>query len=313
MPWTRLSLSLLVLCAAADAPAEVLVRWSVDQVPSRDSLGISTLVVPAANAALARDAAAAGYRVYVEVDGASLSVSSSYPGTVSGVIVKGAVAPAATEQLRARMRARGARVIGVEDEHGVWPHVRLNWVTLRDDVLQVASRTTQPWVDSNAVFSRIAAPADGSPLLLSYAWEPITAADTDRGPALEDYLVAIAEAGSFGHDLVLPLHERFQRDLVLGRPAAREAWRQIRRHLEFYGWDLPRRYRRLSDIGMLVADPMGSVEILRLLTRHNLPFELVPAEAGPERLKPFAMVVAFSPFTSQVITPLPVSSITFCP
>ena len=29
--------------------------------------------------------------------------------------------------------------------------------------------------------------------------------------------------------------------------------------------------------------------------------------------EPFAMVVAFSPFTSQVITPLPVSSITFCP
>jgi len=170
-------------------------------------------------------------------------------------------------------------------------------VTLRDNVLQVASRSAQPWLDSNAVFTRIAGTGPGGPpLVLSPAWEPTTVADSHHGPALEDYLVAIAEAGSFGHDLVLPLHEEFERRLLLGQPAARTDWQEIRRYLEFYSWDLPRRYRRISNVAVVTADPMGSIEVLRLLTRHNLPFELVaPANVGGETLKGFALVIVLDP------------------
>ena len=267
-----LLVSLLTWPSAA-LDAEVLVRWDLEQVPSRESLGISTLLIPVSKPAAVREALAEGYRVYLDGDAASLSNAAALPESVSGVVVRGASAQQ-LDQLRQRLRSRGVRVWSV-DERGTWPHVRLNWVTLRNDVLQVSSRTSQPWIDSNAFLVRIAAASSGEPLLLSYAWEPITVADTHQGPALENYLVAIAEAGSFGSDLVLPLHEGFERSLLLGKPAARGEWQEIRRYLEFYSWDLPHRYRRVSNIGVVTADPMGSVEVLRLLTRHNLPFEVV--------------------------------------
>ena len=44
------------------------------------------------------------------------------------------------------------------------------------------------------------------------------------------------------------------------------------------------------------------------LPRYSTPFAIDAASNEPS-----AIVVAFSPFTSQVITPLLVSSITFCP
>lgn len=298
MPIVRFALSLLLVSSiAAPATGEVLVRWDLDQVPSRDSLGVSSIVVPASKAALAQEAIARGYRVYLDVDAASLAALGAVPDAAGGVVVRGEASRRQLDALRLRMRAP-ARVLHV-DGRGAWPHVRLNWVTLRNNVLQVSSRTAQPWLESNAVFSRIGR-AGGSagegPVLLSYDWQPITAAETHLGPALENYLVAIAEAGGFGHDLLLPLHEGFQRDLLLGKPAARATWQEMRRYLEFYGWDLPRRYRRLSNVGVLVANPGDAVEVLRLLSRHNLPFEVVSPDALQRGdLRSFGLIVALDP------------------
>jgi hypothetical protein len=299
------TLVLLLSCSHAAARAEVLVRWDLDQVPARDSLGIPALVVPAARSAALQDAVAKGYRVYLEVGATEVSELEVPSTAVAGVVVRGAIAADQLGSLRERLRPAGVRVLAIDDR-GLWPHVRLNWVTLRNNVLQVSSRTAQPWLDSNAVFPRITPARPGEPpLLLSPAWEPITVAETHQGPALENYLVAIAEAGSFGHDLVLPLHEGFQRDLLLGKPAARADWQQIRRHLEFYSWDLPQHYRRVSNIAVMAADPMGSVEILRLLTRHNLPFELLaPGALQPETLRRFTLVIVLDPLKQAEIQSL---------
>lgn len=300
-----LLLLLLLTWPCATLRAEVLVRWDLDQVPSRESLGISALLIPVSKPAVVQQAVAQGYRVYLYGDAASLSEAATLAKSVSGVVVRGDASGQQLDQLRRRLRSPGVRVLSV-DERGTWPRVRLNSVTMRDDVLQVSSRTAQPWVDSNAFLVRIAAASrDDKPLLLSYAWEPITVADTHQGPALEDYLVAIAEAGSFGSDLVLPLHEGFQRSLLLGKPAARAEWQQIRRYLDFYSWDLPRRYRRISNIGVVTADPMNWVEVLRLLTRHNLPFEVLP----PDRLQGgnlegFALTIVLDPLKEAQIQQL---------
>ena len=59
---------------------------------------------------------------------------------------------------------------------------------------------------------------------------------------------------------------------------------------------LPRRYRLT-----LCVYPLA-------LPKYSTPLAIDAASN-----EPFAIVVAFSPFTSQVITPLPVSSMTFCP
>lgn len=278
------------------ARAEVLVRWDLDQVPSRESLGITTLVIPAAKAALLQEAVTKGYRVYLDMEAATLSAAAPIPESVSGVLVRGAASAQQLDALRQRLRAPGARVLPV-DERGAWPHVRLNWVTMRNNVLQVSSRTSQPWLESNAALGRIGAvERHGAPFMLSPRWEPNTVADTDQGPALENYLVAIAEAGTFGYDLVLPLHERFERNLLMGTPAARADWQEIRRYLEFYSWDLPRQYRRVSNIGVVTADPMGAIEVLRLLSRHNLPFELMaPGALRDDALKGFALAIVLDP------------------
>ncbi|MGH8639245.1 MAG: hypothetical protein ACREUZ_19090, partial [Burkholderiales bacterium] len=142
----------------------------------------------------------------------------------------------------------------------------------------------QPWIENNAALLRIAhASAPESTRMLTYAWTPITLADKNEGPALENYLVAIAEAGSFGGDLLLPLHETFQRGLLLGLPQARTGWSEIRRSIEFYSWSLPTRYRPIANIAVVTAEPMLSFEVMNLLTRHNLPFELIAPARMRER------------------------------
>ncbi len=66
-------MSVSLLCGfvlTASVRAEVLVRWDRDQVPSPDSLGVSTLVIPAKNKAAAQRALEQGYSVVLEVDAA---------------------------------------------------------------------------------------------------------------------------------------------------------------------------------------------------------------------------------------------------
>jgi hypothetical protein len=223
-------------------------------------------------------ALALNHTVYLELEKPSLPAGLRAE-KLAGIVVPSSAPADQLQALRARLPA--GRVL-MTDERGKWPHVRLNWVTLRNDVLSVASRTEQPWLETNGALVRIAAAAepDTAPLL-RYQWEPITISDMHEGPAADNYLVAIAEAGTFGADLVLPLHERFQRHLVMGRPEARARWQEVRRYLAFYSWDLPRRYQPIANIAVVSAEPMRDFGVLNLLTRHNLPFELLtPGQLG---------------------------------
>lgn len=271
----------LVLCVSAGAHAEILVRWDQDPVPSPQSLGLATLVVPEKKDAVIRSALAQGYRVYVEADGSALDTFTP-PAGVAGVIVRGPSSSRQRSLVARRLPTPGARVLTL-DERGKWPHIRSNWVTKNGDVLQVSGRSAQPWIESNAAMIGLLRTAPGgrktSPPLLTYRWQPITLADRDEGPALENYLVAIAEAGSFGADLLLPLHERFQRSLILGQPRARADWTEIRRYLDFYAWDLALLYRPIATVGIVAAEPMLHFEVMNLLSRHNVPFRVVAPAA----------------------------------
>lgn len=282
---------LLVCCLASSAWAEIVVRWDREQMPSPESLGISTLVVPAYSPAV-QNALRQGYRLYLEVEASR--VARFYPPSrdLAGVLVKGKASPADLDQLRLRLGSPSIRVITLE-ERGKWPHIRTNWITKNNEVLQVTGRSAQPWIESNAALLRIvrAARPDSTPLL-TYAWTPITLSDKDEGPRLEDYLVAIAEAGSFGGDLLLPLHERFQRRLFLGQPDARAEWSEIRRYIEFFSWSLPTRYRPIANIGVITAEPMRWFEVMNLLARHNLPFEIIPSNEMSKHLPgPFKLLI----------------------
>lgn len=291
---SRRSLAVLLLFVLpVSSYAEVLVRWDQDQVPSRESLDISALVVPAKNSRAVENSLAQGYRVYLEVEAAAVPGFTPPSDRLAGIVVRGPVSPSQLSQLRQRLGSSGTRVLALE-ERGKWPHIRTNWVTKRNEVLQVSSRTAQPWIEQNAALVRIAqASQPGSAPLLTYPWRPITLSDVDEGPRLEDYLIAIADAGSVGADLVLPMHERFQRNLLLGKPDARRWWKEIRSYIDFYAWNLPNRYRPLANIAIVTADPMASFEVMNLLARHNLPFEII----APERLAtltPFNVVIVLN-------------------
>ena len=280
------------------ARAEILVRWDQRDVPPPAALGITSLVVPAAAGEARARALAQGYRVYVEVEGAALAGFVPPAGPLAGVLVKGTARPGLVRQLRGRLAPRGARV-AVVDDRGKWPHIRSNWVTKNRDVLQVTGRSAQPWIENNAALIRIGGQTGvrpgsdrGQTPTLTYRWQPITLSDAGEGPAVENYLVAIAEAGTFGADLVLPLHERFQSRLLSADPRARAEWARIRSYLEFYAWPLHARHLPVANIGVVTAAPMLSYEVMNLLLRHNLPFELVPpAELSKRPLGPFKLLV----------------------
>ena len=263
---------------ASSARAEVLVRWDADRVPAMDALGIHALLIPIDRLETIRDAAGKGYRVYVEVDAGSAEARSVPPMAAGGVVIRGTATDAQIRRLRAQLAAPGTRLITL-DERGKWPHVRLNEVTKRNDVLQVASRTAQPWLENNGALVSIANLSGRPDVFLAYPWTPLTASDVDEGPALEHYLLAIAEAGSTGASLVLPLHTRFQQALLQGRPEARRDWAAIRAALEFHAWDAPRQFEPVASVGVVSIEPFAAYEMLNLLTRHNVSYTIVrPAD-----------------------------------
>jgi hypothetical protein len=269
-------LAILAMGGASEASAETLIRWDLERIPPTQALGITTIVVPATQPAAIRTALEQGYRVYVEIEAASAAGFKPIAGT-AGIIVKGTLPAAQIDRL-----AQPGTPVRVADDRGKWPHIRTNWVTRNKDVLQVTNRSSQPWLENNEALVRIAmerAPAARPPVLLTYTWQPVTVSDLDRGPRLENYLVAIAEAGSFGADLVLPLHQRFEEALVNGDPDARADWEEITRFVSFYAWNVPFQHEAVANVGVVTADPMRAFEVMNLLARHNLPFVSIAPSA----------------------------------
>jgi hypothetical protein len=294
----RICLGVLVLLCAVvpQVYGEVLVRWDTDHVPPAEALGVRSLLVPLERTAVIAEAAQKGYRVFVEVDAAQIATARVPAVADGGIVVRGTPTDAQLRRARTALLRPGGRLLTLE-ERGKWPHVRLNEVTKRNDVLQVASRSAQPWLENNGALVRLAglATADAT-TWLAHPWTSLTGAGEDEGPALEHYLVAIAEAGSTGASLVLPLHATLQRALLQGRPDARRDWETIRRYLEFYGWDVPRHYEPIASVGVVTADPLASFEVLNLLVRHNLPFQVLrPTTLTREDVDRLALLVVLDP------------------
>lgn len=297
----------LVVCLAVPgaADAEILVRWDRPRVPAVDALGVRSLVVPAGTPAVAA-AIEAGYRVYIETGSRGLG-TLTVPADVVGVIVSADASAAQVSTLRRRLAIATAgtppRTVRVLEQRATWPHIRSNWVTSRNGVLQIASSTAQPWLANNFALVRAAKTATpGETPLLTYAWEPRLPSGADVEPSLHDYLVAIGEAGSAGADLVLPIHERLQDRLLLASPEARAWLTRMRAAIDFYAWDLSG-YRHTADVGVLVnGDPMRWFEVLNLLSRHNLPFEPVRlADVATRDLAAFRLLVVLDePAPAQV-------------
>ncbi len=311
----RLVLIGALLLVAQPALCRVWIRWTEPQIPSARSLGVSELVIPwsADGASLIRAARRQGYRVFVETDAAHAAeaAAANRQDSLAGIILdapenallptaqNAAAARAAFDRLLSQLRARfPAGSVRVVWPGGKQPQLRGTMVVARNGVLQVSSPTRQPWIDSNVALSRFerAYDPDETPLV-EFQWEPVDSLEKQYGIPPEDYELAVAEAGAFRTDLILPLAKPLQEGLAKSAPEAWKTWREIQRYLRFY--EAPSELAPaalLSDVAVIANDFNDSYEAVNLLARHNISFRVAkPGELQARRLDSAAMWVIFGP------------------
>ena len=283
----RTTLLLALLCHGAAAQAEVLIRWDHARIPPPQVLGVTTLVVPSAAEETVRQARALGYRVYLEIEGSAIGNVPEPPAGVAGVIVTGTADAGRLRELARRLAASGVRVLAA-DARARWPHIRSSTVTRNGDVLQVSARSAQPWIETNAALAPLRRMEAAEPPTILRV-EPPPRAD---GAELDEYLLAIAEAGSFRSPVVLSLAPALQRDLAEGTGPARADWASVRESLRFEAANSGTPVEPLVNVGIAASEPLFWFDVLNLLARHNVTFQLLdPASLQPEHLAPFDLLI----------------------
>jgi hypothetical protein len=304
---------LLCICMALpfSVRGEVRVRWTVGEMPSAETLGLSDIVIPWNEDAksLLETARKQGYRCYVEATTASLpTVAEALRSTaVAGVILRLAPGERAAAQgvlQNVQNTAPKLRIL-VLDARGKQPDMKGWLVFKRDGILQVSSPTSQPWVDSNLPLVRFARALDpNQPPFYAFSWDLSDPLQQKQGPSPSDYALAVAEACAFHADLLLEIPENQQRALASGDAEALKNWRQVKVYLEFYA-----RARRdeapeiAPRVAVLTGDYDSSYEALNLMARHNIAFRVLSAstERGAKNFGAFDILVVFaSPDATQI-------------
>jgi hypothetical protein len=162
----------------------------------------------------------------------------------------------------------------------VWPGIAsqgLNsqdWRPGRDT--QAAGPTSEPWIDSNGWFLRLAkvyAPSKTAWLLFEPPGGPnVIVADA--------YRRAVADAGSFGGRWVVSLDDALRASLAQKEPAALETWKAIAGALAFFAKHS--QWETNSPVGLVgvISDFSGAnetigTETLNLMVRRNVPFRII--------------------------------------
>jgi hypothetical protein len=117
---------------------------------------------------------------------------------------------------------------------------------------------------------------------VDFTWDLNDSVKQKVGPPPVDYELAVAEAGAFRADLILPLHKYLEDKLASQDPQALTSWNEIRRYIQFYageGSDVE--LEPVSNVGIVTDDYESSYEAMNLMARHNIPFQVLQ----PDRLK----------------------------
>jgi hypothetical protein len=311
----RTVILLAVLLIAPPGRCCVFVRWTEPTIPARQVLGVTDIVIPWGDAqvSLFRTARIQGYHVYAETapEQAKSAAEAGKQVGLTGVLIKvPGNAPVESDPERAKQQADCASLAKNLRAHFPELAIRLIWpggkepqmtgtmVVKRDGVFAVSSPTQQPWIDSNVAFIRFEHAYDpGEAPLVEFGWDLTDSLEQRYGPPPEDYKIAIAEAGAFHADLILPLHQQLQEGLVREDSQAGKVWSGINQYIQFYArtaGDSPAML--MSDVGVLTHDYDSSYELLNLMARHNIPFRVIrPSEFAPDRLDGMALIVVFGP------------------
>ena len=285
----------------------MLVRWTHPAMPPARTLGVNDLVVSwnASAAPLLEVARNLGYRVYAEATPpqASAAAEAATKGRLAGVVldVDDSERDKLDDTLRKLRTAYPNLTFLILSSQGKQPQIRKRLVVNKDEVVQVSSPTSQPWVDSNLALVRIERafrPAQ-SPLY-SFQWELTDPSQKQPGLSAADYSLAVAEAGAFHADLILNLPENLQRGLVEGDAGAGATWNPVKRYLEFWLHGARDVLAPLAHIGVVTDGYGPSYEPINLMARHNIQFRVVrSAELKAHCLDGLDMIVVFAAPGSQ--------------
>ena len=303
-----LFLGLMAAFGAQTCSAKVYVRWTQSSLPAVKVLGVKELVIPwnESASALMAEAKKQGYQVYVEVDAAQIAdaVNAAMKANAAGVILRGeageheALLGKATEVRNAHAKLK----VRVLDSRGKQPVMRGWLVFKKDGILQVSSPTSQPWLDTNLAAIRYERGFAGEAPVYSFTWDESDPLVKEFGPKPGDYALAIAEAGAYRADLVLPVHEVQQKGLASGNKDVLENWARVKRYLEFYERkDGSGAAAAEARVCVIAEDFDAAFEPLNLMARHNIPFRVRKAsEVKAKDLADCDVVIAFAPLGKEL-------------
>lgn len=295
----------LCIVFSPSAWGTVFVAWSDAKLPPPNSLGVTQIVVAwerdSATALLAT-ARSQGYGVYVEapLKQATFAAKACAGQSCAGIFLAVAESESAdAEKSIASLHSAYPKVLFRMLSPGKQPKMRGSFVIKRDSVLEVSSPTAQPWVDTNLALVRVEQRSERPHIpLYTFSWS-----DQAEKPALtaDDYSLAVAEAGAFHADLVLQLDEHLQQSLNKNDASAWALWNQVRSILTFS-----------ADAGKWASQPVANAavimdqldpgdEVLNLLSRHNIPFQVLTAsDLKTTDLKGFDVLIVFAKPDTEV-------------
>ncbi|RPI25968.1 MAG: hypothetical protein EHM61_12950 [Acidobacteria bacterium] len=266
----------LAWSTASGSSIRVFLRWDLKTAPPPGLPGVAGLAVPWYQGNdLMESVTEAGYRVYYLISPGDVGGTVAALGhrRLSGILIGSEdLREAMKAELQARWQVPASIEVSVAWQTGHFPGILSNSVQKKDGVLQIAAASSQPWIESNQAAAEILKQVHPGNSFLYYSWPE----DVGQPASVENYLLAIAEAGACGTDLILPLGREFQESLVLRKPDAERQWRQIAAYIEAYSRHQPRDYRRPDNVVVVAEDFENWHELLKLLSRYNVPFQLVP-------------------------------------
>jgi hypothetical protein len=306
----KLALSLLALgLIASGATGKVLLRWTQSNIPPARNLGVDEIAIPWNTDAkqLAVIAKEKGYRVYLEVapQQAETVAEAQANAGIAGLLLAPALGEEqAAEQVMEKLRSSYPKLtLRLLFSHEKQPKMRGHLLFENNGTVQASSPTEQPWVDSNLASIRLAQAfhSEKRPLY-SFAWENSDPLQKQLGPRVEQYALAIAEAGAAHADLLLDLPENLQNALANSKPEARATWKQLKPFVDFYERDNGEASPSVASVAVWTDGQPGWYEPVNLMARHNIPFRLLTKEQlNSDNLKDMDMLVSFlTPEKEQV-------------
>ena len=292
---------LLAGLSAQLSGAKVYLRWTQSALPLTKVLGVNEIVIPwnETASALLAEAKKQGYEAYVEVGAAQIAdaVNAAVKANAAGVILRGEAAEesALAEKAKEVRKAHAKLKVMVLDAHGKQPEMRGWLVFKKDGILQVSSSTSQPWLNTNLAAIRYERGFEGKEPLYSFAWDESGPLVKEFGPKPVDYALAIAEAGAYHADLVLPVHEAQQKGLASGSKNTLDDWARVKQYLEFYRAKDGSEAAAEARVCVLTEDFDATFEALNLMARHNIPFRVMKSsEVKGKDLAACDVAIAFA-------------------